>query len=98
MTGTKDQRWYHLSGRHWLTLLALLALAAIVLAWISFGLINLAMANAAFLARHGLLAIREGGLWQTVEIGGRAFLAMLAYLAFKALETEIIHRWRGLDR
>ncbi len=98
MTETRMRRWLYPSSYHWLTLMLAMALAATVLAWLSFGLVNLALANASFLARHGLLAIREGGLWQTVEIGGRAVLAMLSYLVFKAVETELIHRWRGLDR
>ena len=98
MTEGRMGRWLRLSSYHWLALMLAMALAATVLAWLSFGLVNLAMANAAFLTRYGLLAIREGGLWQTVEIGGQAFLALLAYLVFKATETELIHRWRGKDR
>jgi hypothetical protein len=92
------RRWLLLSSYHWLVLFAALALTAGALAWMSFGLINLAMANVGFLQRHGLMAIREGGLWQAAEIGARALLVLVIYFAFKAIETELIHRWRGMDR
>jgi hypothetical protein len=89
------RRWFLLSEYHWLVLLFLLGLCATVVAWISVDLIRLAMANFDFLTRYGLLAIREGGLWQLLGIGGRAAVALLTYLAFKAIETELIYRWRG---
>ncbi|MBA3908974.1 MAG: hypothetical protein C0524_03610 [Rhodobacter sp.] len=89
------RRWLLLSSYHWLVLLTALALSAALVAWISFGLINVAMANFEFLKRYGLMAVREGGLRQAVEIGARASLALLFYLLFKAIETELIQRWRG---
>lgn len=91
------RRWLFLSSYHWAALMIILALSATVLAWMSFGLINLAMANAEFLRRHGLMAVREGGLWQAAAIGARALLALLTYLVFKAVETELIQRWRSKD-
>lgn len=89
------RRWFVLSSYHWLVLLVVLALSAALVAWISFGLINVAMANFDFLKRHGLMAVREGGLWQAVQIGTRASVALLFYLLFKAVETELIQRWRS---
>ncbi len=88
-------RWLMLSSYHWMVLFVALALSAGSLAWMSFGLIDMAMANTGFLRRHGLTAIREGGLWQAVEIGVRAIIVLLTYFLFKAVETELIHRWRG---
>ena len=91
-------RWLMLSEYHWAVLLVLLGASAALVAWISFGLINLAMANFDFLTRHGLLAVREGGLRQLLEIGGKAAVALAAYLLFKAIETELIHRWRDAGK
>ena len=88
-------RWLMLSTYHWAVLLVLLGASAALVAWISFGLINLAMANFDFLTRYGLLALREGGFLQLLEIGAKAGVALAAYLTFKAVETELIHRWRG---
>ncbi|KAF0113220.1 MAG: Uncharacterized protein FD150_2114 [Rhodobacteraceae bacterium] len=91
-------RWLMLSEYHWAVLLALLGVCAALVAWISFGLINLAMANFDFLARYGLLAVREGGLLQLTVIGAKACFALAAYLMFKAIETELIHRWRDAGK
>lgn len=90
--------WLRLSSYHWFVLLIAMAASAAVLAWLSFGLINLAMANVNFLTRHGLLAIREGGLWQLTAIGAKAGVALAAYLLFKAIETELIYRWRSVGK
>ena len=87
-------KWLMLSTYHWAVLLGLLGASAGLVAWISFGLINLAMANFDFLTRFGLLALREGGLLQLLGIGVKAGVALAAYLVFKAIETELIHRWR----
>jgi hypothetical protein len=91
-------RWLSLSSYHWTVLLLILAASATLAAWISFGLINLAMSNVDFLSRHGLLALREGGLLQLIGIGARAAVVLAAYLLFKAVETELIHRWRAASK
>jgi hypothetical protein len=92
------RRWLLLTEYHWMVLLALMALSAVLVAWISFGLINLAMANYDFVARHGVTALREGGLLQMLEIGAKAAIALVAYILFKASETELIHRWRSAEK
>jgi hypothetical protein len=89
------RRWLSPSAYHWTVLLALQGFSATLVAWISIGLINLAMANLEFLTRYGLLAIREGGLLQALAIGFRGLVVLLAYLMFKAIETELICRWRS---
>jgi hypothetical protein len=88
-------RWLRLDRYHWLFLFFAMGALAVALAWMSFGLINVAMANAAFLGRHGLMAVKEGGLVQLIEIGLRAFVVLVTYFGFKGIETELIHRWRG---
>ncbi|MCU0829403.1 MAG: hypothetical protein MUE52_18950 [Tabrizicola sp.] len=88
------RRWLLVTEYHWAALLIILGLSAGAVAWLSFGLINLAMANYGFVSRHGWLALREGGLLQIVDIGARAVAVLAAYLLFKAVETELIHRWR----
>jgi hypothetical protein len=88
------RNWLTLARYHWLVLLAMLAACALVLAWTSFGLLNLAMANVDFLRHYGVMAVMEGGLRQLAGIAAQAFLAMIAYLGFKGIEAELIHRWR----
>jgi hypothetical protein len=92
------RRWLLLSEYHWAVLLVLLGVCATVVAWVSIDLVRLAMANFDFLTRFGVLAIREGGLLQLLGIGARAFLVLVVYLGFKAIETELIYRWRGAGK
>lgn len=89
------RRWLILSGYHWSALLVLLALSAAIGAWISVGLINVAMANYDFVTQYGLMALRDGAFLQMLEIGVKAALVLAAYMVFKAVETELIHRWRN---
>lgn len=92
------RNWFILGRYHWFVLFVLLSVCAVIVAWMSFGLINTAMANVDFLRLHGLLAVREGGLVQLLEIGVQSFLALVSYLGFKSIETELIYRWLGHGR
>jgi hypothetical protein len=91
-------RWVRLSEHHWTVLLVVFASCATVVAWISFGLINMAMANFDFVTRHGLMGLRDGGLLQLLEISAKASVVLGAYLLFKAIETELIARWRNAGK
>jgi hypothetical protein len=86
-------RWLLLSSYHWLVLFAAMGICGAGLAWISFGLFNLAMANLAYLTKYGLMAVADGGLLQAVEIGLKSLLALVLYLGFKAIEHELVYRW-----
>ena len=77
----------------WLVFLAMAAAGA-ALAWLSFDLVRLAMANRDLVAEHGLTALMDGGLTQGLELAFRAGLALLAYLVFKVAEVELVARWR----
>lgn len=90
-------KWLAFSSCHWLLLFIELAISATILAWISFGLINLAMANFDFVTRFGLTALREGGLVQFLLIAVKALVALVSYLVFKAAETELVFRLRNRD-
>lgn len=92
------RRWLLISEYHWAVLLVLLGFCATLVAWISFGLINTAMSNFDFLTRYGFLALREGGFLQLLQIGAKASVVLAAYLVFKAVETELIHRWRDAGK
>ena len=73
----------------------MLGVCATLVAWASFGLINLAMANYDFLTRYGAMALRERGLFQILEIGGKGLVVLAYYFVFKATETELVQRWRN---
>lgn len=69
-------------------------LLAAALAFLSFNLFNFAMANAAFLARYGWVAVMEGALWQLAGLTVNGVLALLCYLGFKICEVELTQRYR----
>jgi hypothetical protein len=82
----------------WAMVFVVMALCAVVVAWISVRLLNLAMANAEFLFTYRLAALQDGGLLQAAELVLRGLLALVAYLGFKTCEVELVARWRGKDK
>jgi hypothetical protein len=89
------RKWFDLSSYHWLVLFAAMAASGAFLAWMTVGLVEVAMANYDFLRTYGSMAVLDGGLVQLVLIGAKALVALVAYLSFKAIEVELVHRWRG---
>ncbi len=92
------RRLFDLSRYPALVVFLFMAICATVLAWMSFGLLHLAMANAEFLLTYRLMALKDGGLLQTLELAGRGLVALVAYLGLKGCESELITRWRGPKR
>jgi hypothetical protein len=67
-------------------------------AWTSYNLFILAMANIRLLTAFGLVAAREGGLRQLLELVFWGYLSLALYIGFKACEAELANRWRFKDR
>jgi hypothetical protein len=67
---------------------------AILLAFSSYNLFQMGMANLHFIERYGRTALAEGALWQLVEILGYGTISLLCYLGFKACETDLMTRFR----
>lgn len=88
---------------HWLqprsygapALFLLMGAFAVVLAWNTANLAQMAMANIRFLGAYGTMAIIDGGIMQLLEITVRGVVSLAAYLGFKACEVELVHRWRS---
>lgn len=76
-----------------LLVFAMAGLAAVVFAFVTVNLFAKAMANLAFIERHGWLAIQEGALLQLGELTFWGCLALLSYLLFKACEVELVFRY-----
>lgn len=93
----KMKKWLYLSSYHGLALFVMLCVCSICLAWTSYGLLRMAMLNFDLLHSYGVQAALDGGLIQLVQIGLQAFLALLSFLGFKGIETELIARWRNHD-
>lgn len=73
---------------------ALSGVALAVVAYASFNLVDMSMANLSFLRRHGLVAVTSGGLVQFLEIGLTATVALTFFLVYKICESELILRYR----
>jgi hypothetical protein len=89
------RRLFALSAYPAIAVFILMGLAGAVLAWSSFDLVRLAMANWRLVGSYGLAGLMDGGLLQAVGIVGRAALALASYLVFKAAEVELVGRWRN---
>ena len=91
------RRFLILSRYHSVVLFLMLAICATGFAWNTYGLVMVAMANAAFLLEHRLTAVVEGGLLQAGLLALRGLGALLFYIGFKGIETELIARWRNRE-
>ena len=87
-------RWLRPSAHHSLVLFVILGLLSVVLAWNTFDLIRVAMANLDYLGNFGLYALREGGAVQLTILLARGALSLVCYLGFKGIEDELTDRWR----
>jgi hypothetical protein len=77
-------------SRRWLTFLVM------GLAFFAFGAgtLNIFMllnANLGFIARHGWMALMDGGARQFAELAITGYLSMAAYVVFKACEYRLSH-------
>jgi hypothetical protein len=91
-------RWLSPGPYNTLVLLLFLAAFSVAFAWLTFDLVRLAMANAEFLRREGVMtALMYGGHWQTLGVAAKGVLALACYLGFKGVEHELISRWVGKD-
>jgi hypothetical protein len=89
------KRWLAIASYRSPTLFVIMGLFAAVLAWNTYDLAQVAMANARLITEHGTMALRDGGLAQLIEITVRGIVSLAAYLGFKACEVELVHRWRS---
>jgi hypothetical protein len=90
------RKWLLPSSYHAGALLAFLGLFSIGFAWLTFGLVKLAMINVDLLSKYGLMAAFDGGLLQALVLGVKGFAALLCYLGFKGIEHELVYRWLAL--
>jgi hypothetical protein len=88
-------KWLRPKAYPSVVLILLMGACSVGFAWLSYGLIKVAMANVDFLTEYGLRAISEGGLLQLLIIGIKSFVALLFYLGFKGIEHELLIRWNG---
>jgi hypothetical protein len=68
---------------------------AVMLAYSSYNLFHLSMANFGFLRRHGLVAVMEGGLLQLAQITATGAFALFCFFGFKICEIDLTSRYKN---
>ncbi len=77
---------------HWVCTYALMGLGFLAFGASSLHLAQYVAANLSFLGMHGLDAIMDGGLWQSLELLLNAYAAVAFYLLFKTCEHALVER------
>ena len=78
-----------------LAILLIAGVLAIVFAYATVNLLQMAIANLRFLREFGAMAVMEGALWQLASIVASAFVALISYMGFKICESELVARYRA---
>lgn len=91
-----DARLRLLDVTRWPALLLFIVMAASggALAFVSFDLLRMALANRDLIVEHGLMGLMDGGAAQAVWIAAQGLLALALFLVFKLAEVEIVARLR----
>ncbi len=88
-------RWLH---RRLLVSFVLMTASFLAFGYFTIDLVHLLSANAAFIVRHGWMALMSGGLLQFGQLSLMALLAMACYLLFRLSEQALIQRLSGSAR
>lgn len=72
----------------------LAGISAVIVAYTTYNLLGVSMANLHFLREYGWTAVRFGALWQLFEIMAYGTLALIFFLLFKICESELVLRYR----
>ncbi len=68
--------------------------SAVIVAYASFNLLTISMANLHFIQAHGWLALKSGALIQLLGIAFYGVIALAFFLIFKICESELVLRYR----
>ena len=85
-------RLYHFLLRRWWATFILMGLSFAVFGLVTLNLLHTLGANLEFLSMYGAEAVREGGLWQLVELVVSGYLAAASYVFFKLCEKVLVER------
>ncbi|WP_418320050.1 hypothetical protein [Piscinibacter sakaiensis] len=85
-------RLYRVLSRHWWLSLLLMGISFVCFGLASLNLLQMLGANLSFLARHGIDAVREGGLLQLLELVVSGYAAAVFYIFFRLCEKALVDR------
>ncbi|MFD2183575.1 hypothetical protein [Rhodoplanes azumiensis] len=80
---------------HWTLTLLIMMAAALTFGLSTLNLYALVQANIGLIARHGTMALLDGGLLQTLELLAYGLVGVLAYVVVKACERVLVERLLG---
>ncbi|MCG7948776.1 MAG: hypothetical protein AB2729_12635 [Candidatus Thiodiazotropha taylori] len=72
----------------------LLIVSALAFGFLTINIFRLLAANWQFIVTYGVVALREGALWQTLELILTGIVSMLFFLIFRFCE-DILISWFG---
>lgn len=88
------KRLFDITGHSALFIFVLAGVSLAVVAYATYNLLHLSMANLSFLREHGLMALMSGGLLQLMQIVLSGTVALAFFLLYKICESELILRYR----
>ena len=89
------KRLFQISRYPGIAVFAIAGLSLVLAAFATVNLLNLSMANLAFIRKHGWLAIKQGALVQLLELLVLGSAALACFVLFKICETELVMRYRN---
>ena len=72
----------------------LAGIAIVIVAFASYNLLHIGMANLRYIGEHGWLALQTGALIQFLQILGYGVVSLFFYLVFKVCESELVARYQ----
>ena len=85
-------RLYAFLLQRWWVAFVLLGISFVLGGLVTLNLLHTLMANFEFLSMYGVAAVRDGGLWQLVEIVVSGYFAAGCYVVFKLCEKVLVER------
>ena len=78
--------------RRWWLAFMLLGISFVLGGLLTLNLLHTLSANFEFLSTYGVVAVRDGGLLQLLEIAASGYLAAACYVVFKLCEKVLVER------
>ncbi len=78
-----------------MVVLLIAGFCAVIFAYATLNLFQVAMANLSFIREYRWTAVELGALWQLGQVVASAAIAMLSYVGFKICESELVRRYHN---
>ena len=85
-------RLYGFLIKRWWLAFILMGVSFVLFGLVTLNLLHTLSANLEFLTSYGLEAVREGGLWQLIELVMSGYAAAACYVFFKLCEKVLVER------